>query len=149
MRCKEKTSKNHQCKRNSLSNSKYCWQHKKGGKKSGKKGSGKKGSVKKVRSYRARDAKGWKAPKRGNQRTNMATKCGAENCFLVPDKLKFPVCPHTGSKGAFSCKPSCKGALSAKMRAKILAKTHPGLYPNVESKADKILREMECLSILD
>ncbi len=56
--------------------------------------------------------RGWKvaSPARGRERTAMKQKCGSK-CFLVPAKNGYPVCARN------TCKPDCRGIISAKVRA--------------------------------
>lgn len=71
--------------------------------------------------------KGWKqeSPKKKSTRKKILKKCG-DKCFLLPNSLKFPICPKN------SCQISCKGLLAAKIRAK------QWKYENVAKKAKKI-----------
>jgi hypothetical protein len=50
------------------------------------------------------------APRKKAEREKMLAQCGRK-CFLLPSKLKFPVCRKT-------CEPDCRGARAAYMRAK-------------------------------
>ena len=64
--------------------------------------------------------KGWanEAPKKGRERNIMLKDCGSK-CFLEPSKKGFPVCKANRSRsGKSSCKPNCKGIISAYVRAK-------------------------------
>lgn len=56
--------------------------------------------------------RGWgeMKPKTRSSRREMLSKCG-KSCFLEPDQLKYPICPKK------SCSPSCKGIVSANVRA--------------------------------
>ena len=76
---------------------------------------------------------GWAAqsPRRGRERSVMSKKCGS-SCFLLPSEKKFPICPKN------SCKKSCKGLLSAKIRAKQYK------YNKVASKAEALMRKHKC-----
>ncbi len=76
---------------------------------------------------------GWAAqsPRRGRERSAMSKKCGS-SCFLLPREKKFPICPKN------SCKKSCKGLLSAKIRAKQYK------YNKVASKAEALMRKHKC-----
>lgn len=62
--------------------------------------------------------RGWNAnsPQQGKQRDKLMKKCG-NKCFLVPSRKMFPICRKCyGNK--CSCRASCRGIKSAKMRAK-------------------------------
>lgn len=50
------------------------------------------------------------APKTKTQRKTVASKCGKKKCFLLPEKLKFPICNK-------ECQVSCQGLRAAKTRA--------------------------------
>jgi hypothetical protein len=80
--------------------------------------------------------RGWKhaSPHRKSERTTMLTKCGRK-CFLKPDKLKFPVCAY---KPRISCKPTCKGIISAKIRASQYG------YGDVVRKAEAYRKKYMC-----
>lgn len=56
--------------------------------------------------------RGWKAaaPARGRERSVMKKKCGSK-CFLSPAKNGYPICARN------TCKPDCRGIISAKVRA--------------------------------
>lgn len=77
--------------------------------------------------------RGWRRSKPipGVERHRMRSKCG-RTCFLMPKEEKFPICAHD------TCKRSCKGLLSAKIRAK------QWKYPSVARKADNIATRMKC-----
>lgn len=81
--------------------------------------------------------KGWskKAPKTKKERIKLLEKCG-EKCFLKPSMLKFPICDKKTQKK--SCKLSCKGLLSAKIRAKQWG------YEDVYKKADNLIKKHKC-----
>ena len=80
-----------------------------GNKPSGNKPSGSKPSGSKPLGSRTR---GWKkaSPKRGKERAVMKEKCG-DKCFLSPKKNGYPICDKK------TCKPDCRGIISAKVRA--------------------------------
>ena len=87
--------------------------------------------------------KGWakSAPQSGKPRHQMYKKCGAK-CFLMPNKKtpgesKFPICPKR------SCKPSCKGVLSAYIRARQWRKKNPK-YSKVAKKANRLYSKHRC-----
>jgi hypothetical protein len=67
------------------------------------------------------------APRGRAERRSMLKKCGS-TCFLLPSKLKFPVCRK-------SCQPDCRGARAAYMRAK----QHK--YDGVANAAKKLMRK--------
>lgn len=77
--------------------------------------------------------RGWSAmsPQVGRERNELMSKCG-KDCFLLPSKKKFPVCPAL--RVSKSCTPSCKGLLSSKIRAKQYK------YDRVANLADKLLK---------
>lgn len=56
--------------------------------------------------------RGWKvaSPARGRERSAMKKKCGSK-CFLSPPKNGYPICARN------TCKPDCRGIISAKVRA--------------------------------
>lgn len=56
--------------------------------------------------------RGWKvaSPARGRERSTMKKKCGSK-CFLSPAKNGYPICARN------TCKPDCRGIISAKVRA--------------------------------
>ena len=56
--------------------------------------------------------RGWKvaSPARGRERSAMKKKCGSK-CFLSPVKNGYPICARN------TCKPDCRGIISAKVRA--------------------------------
>lgn len=89
-------------------------------------------------------SRGWAkaAPKRGRERNLMKKQCGSK-CFLQPKNLKFPVCKS--SRGRFgktsnkaSCKPDCRGLLSAYRRAQ------QWKYPAVSRRALSRARKARC-----
>lgn len=85
------------------------------------------------RRSRASPSRGWGkvAPKTKSSRQSMKSKCGSR-CFLQPKDLKFPVCnPKT-------CKVSCKGAVTAKVRAA------QWKYPEVYKKASRLVERKKC-----
>lgn len=63
----------------------------------------------------AKAAKGWKnkAPKSKSERQDLFNKCGP-NSFLKPESFSYPIVPINQP----SCAPSCKGIVSAIMRAR-------------------------------
>jgi hypothetical protein len=67
------------------------------------------------------------APRGKAARERMSKQCGRK-CFLLPSKLKFPVCRK-------SCEPDCRGARAAYMRAK------QHRYQGVAKAAKKLLRK--------
>jgi hypothetical protein len=67
------------------------------------------------------------APRGVRERTKMLKKCGP-SCFLLPSKLKFPVCRK-------SCEPDCRGARAAYARAR------QWKYERVAKKAKKLTRK--------
>lgn len=79
---------------------------------------------------RASPTKGWKRLSTSSRRI-LKTKCGSR-CFLMPKENKFPVC------AAGSCKVSCKGLVSAKVRA---AQWN---YPSVYKKASRMIDRKKC-----
>lgn len=76
--------------------------------------------------------KGWKedSPRRGKERERLAEKCGDE-CFLLPESLKFPICSKLGINK--DCKVDSRGLVAAKIRAK----QHG--YQKVYKDADRLL----------
>jgi hypothetical protein len=61
---------------------------------------------------KSKPSKGWKdlSPNR-SERKKMLEKCG-EKCFLIPEKLKFPICSKK-----MDCKLNCEGIDSASARS--------------------------------
>ena len=76
--------------------------------------------------------RGWAAmaPQRGKERTKLSQKCGSK-CFLMPKEKKFPIC-------ASKCNVSCRGLLSAKIRASQYK------YKGVAQKATKLMKTHQC-----
>lgn len=70
------------------------------------------------------------APKTKAQRQQLIQICGS-TCFLIPDKLKFPVCTP-------DCKVSCKGLIAARVRAR------QWNYPEVDKKVSKYYKKANC-----
>ena len=77
--------------------------------------------------------KGWKksSPKLISQRRSLIKKCG-KKCFLSPKDLKFPICKKN------SCEISCKGLVSAKVRANQFK------YRSIAKRADKLINSKSC-----
>lgn len=61
--------------------------------------------------------KGWKedAPKKGYERHMLKKKCGDE-CFMLPQEEKFPICPKLGI--GKDCQIDSRALTAAKIRAK-------------------------------
>lgn len=97
-----------------------------------KKGSTKR-STRKVVSKKGSAVRGWakRSPKLISQRRTLKSKCGSK-CFLMPGKLKFPICAK------HSCKKDCKGITSAYVRAR------QWKYPEVAKKAKSLMKSMRC-----
>jgi len=70
------------------------------------------------------------APKTKAQRQQLIQICGS-TCFLMPDKLKFPVCTP-------DCKVSCKGLIAARIRAR------QWNYPEVDKKVSEYYKKANC-----
>ena len=70
------------------------------------------------------------APKTKAQRQQLIQICGS-TCFLMPDKLKFPVCTP-------DCKVSCKGLIAARVRAR------QWNYPEVDKKVSTYYKKANC-----
>ena len=70
------------------------------------------------------------APKTKAQRQQLIQICGS-TCFLMPQKLKFPVCTP-------DCKVSCKGLIAARARAR------QWNYPEVDKKVSKYYKKANC-----
>ena len=77
--------------------------------------------------------RGWgkKSPKLISQRRKMLEKCGSK-CFLLPSKLKFPICDKN------TCKVNCKGVVAAKVRA------GEWKYKGVQKKANRMINSRSC-----
>lgn len=77
--------------------------------------------------------RGWskQAPKLRSERKTMLSKCGSK-CFLLPTKMKFPICSKN------TCKLSCKGIVSAKIRAS------QWKYRDVAKQADRLIQRKKC-----
>lgn len=75
--------------------------------------------------------KGWKksAPRKSSQRSRVKSRCGSR-CFLLPRKLKFPICSRN------SCKINRKGVQSAYNRSRQYG------YTSVARKAKRLLNKM-------
>ncbi len=88
--------------------------------------------------------RGWGAahPRQGPQRRQLHKACG-DACFLLPRDssgklvLKFPICPKC-FEGDCSCKVSCAGVTSAKVRAA------QWKYPHVLMAASRIGGQLNC-----
>lgn len=80
--------------------------------------------------------KGWRnsAPRSINPRRALYKRCGSR-CFLMPGKLKYPIC----SKTSRSCKPDCRGLLASIIRAKQYSRS-----PSTAKKARNIARKSRC-----
>jgi hypothetical protein len=72
-----------------------------------------------------------KKPKTKKERQEILKKYG-ESCFLIPEKLKFPIC--NSKDGAYNC----KGLKAASSMARIWG------YKNVLKKSQKIQSELNC-----
>uniref|UniRef100_A0A6C0KUB1 Uncharacterized protein n=1 Tax=viral metagenome TaxID=1070528 RepID=A0A6C0KUB1_9ZZZZ len=70
----------------------------------------------KKRNVKKSRTRGWAAasPQKGNERQALFKQCGPK-CFLLPDNLKYPVCESLRVNK--NCKFSCRGIISAKIRA--------------------------------
>lgn len=66
-----------------------------------------------------------------SSRRALKSKCGSR-CFLIPKELKFPICTSR------SCKVSCKGLVSAKVRAA------QWKYKDAYKKASRMLERKKC-----
>ena len=84
------------------------------------------------RSSRSSATCGWAkaSPKTKKSRRSVKSKCGSR-CFLLPSELKFPVCDS-------SCKVSCRGLVSAKVRAGQYK------YKAVYNKASRMINSRGC-----
>jgi len=82
--------------------------------------------------------RGWAAvaPQRGKERTKLSQKCGSK-CFLIPKEKKFPICGSLRTTGG-KCNVSCRGLLSAKIRASQYK------YKGVAQKATKLMKTHQC-----
>lgn len=71
-----------------------------------------------IGSGRGSATRGWKNvyPSTKGQRAHVKSQCGSK-CFLLPSKLKFPVCERCKEDGYCSCKLDCRGLVTAKTRA--------------------------------
>lgn len=69
-------------------------------------------SVFRMSNGRGSRTRGWReaSPARGRERSVMKQRCGSK-CFLSPAKNKYPICRRN------TCKPDCRGIISAKVRA--------------------------------
>jgi len=81
-----------------------------------------------------------KAPKKVGKRRELAKHC--PQCFLLPEKRKFPVCSKCGRK-ICTCVPNCRGLISAKIRANQWKFKHPE-YKKVAEKADQLINKYKC-----
>ena len=82
-------------------------------------------------------SRGWAArsPTRGRERHQLKKECGNE-CFLLPDQEKFPVCQSPRmTKGVSDCRIDCGAAQSALIRARQYK------YDDVAEKAKALLEE--------
>lgn len=78
--------------------------------------------------------RGWRqaAPRSTVPRRNLLQKCGPD-CFLLPDKLKFPIC-RACQANKCDCNIDCRGLLAAKIRAR----QHK--YNQVADEADRLYK---------
>ena len=85
---------------------------------------------------RRKPAKGWAkaAPQTVTERRALAEKCGIDKAFLLPDQLKFPIM----GKRSRTCKPDCRGLLTAIRRADQYE------YPTVARRARALARKAKC-----
>lgn len=83
--------------------------------------------------------KGWAEikPKNMADKRRLAKEC-PDQCFLVPDKLKFPICPKCKKGKPCKCVQDCRGLIAAKSRAGAWK------YNQVKSMADKIAKKKGC-----
>ena len=82
-------------------------------------------------------SRGWAArsPTRGSERHQLKKECGNE-CFLLPDQEKFPVCQSPRMTGGVSdCRVDCGAAQSALVRARQYN------YDDVAEKAKALLQQ--------
>lgn len=88
-------------------------------------------------SPRSSPSQGWRSAESRirtvGKRQVLFRKCGPD-CFLIPSKLKFPVC--TGGRGG--CKVDCRGLLSAVRRGT----QHD--YPRVVRSARRLAEQYGC-----
>lgn len=79
------------------------------------------------------------APKSTSERRQLKKKCGSK-CFLMPGKMKFPICKKcvtsSCTRSAGGCKVSKKALISAYVRARQWG------YPQVAATAKKLRRRM-------
>lgn len=90
------------------------------------------------RSPRRASTKDWSgaAPTRGKERKELLHECGS-HCFLLPGKLKFPICPALRVTDGH-CRASCEGVAAAKVRARQYN------YTSVADKAEKVHKALNC-----
>lgn len=77
--------------------------------------------------------RGWgsRAPKLISERRKMMEKCGSK-CFLLPSKLKFPICDKN------TCRVNCKGIVAAKVRS------GEWKYKSVQKRANRMINSRTC-----
>ncbi len=103
-----------------------------------KKSPRKKSPQKKLRAHnsRARKSKGsprkWKSPRTVFARRVMKKKCGSR-CFLLPSKLKFPICDE-------DCSINPRGVIAAKIRSRQW-RSKSKSYKQVTVKADRLINK--------
>jgi len=87
------------------------------------------------RQKRKSSTRGWKklSPKNQRSRRSLRKRCGPK-CFLMPKQFKYPIC----SRFSRTCKPDCRGLLSAIIRASQNKK------PKLIKKARRIARKSRC-----
>lgn len=90
-------------------------------------------SIKKSYEGRGSATRGWSdmKPKSRSSRREMLSKCG-KSCFLEPNELKYPICPNK------SCSPSCKGIVSANVRA------HQHKAEHLYDRINKLKKKYNC-----
>ena len=77
-----------------------------------------------------------KKPHSKKQRKELLEKC-KNTCFLIPEKLKFPICNKVSSSEK-NCSYNCKGVKAAAARA------GEWKYHNVLSKAKATATQLDC-----
>jgi len=83
--------------------------------------------------------RGWKAvaPQKGRERHELMKVCG-EECFLMPGREGFPICPSVEEGPNYRCKVDCRGVNAAYIRAKQWG------YPKVARSAEALKKKYKC-----
>ena len=82
---------------------------------------------------------GQRKPQTTSDRKLLYETCG-DDCFLIPNALKFPICNKIQEKGKKKCVYNCRGLKGASSRA------GEWKYKNVLEKSKRLTKELDCYS---